>query len=52
MKRAIRVGLYDSKTKVLKFNTAQVTAEWKQDKTDVWTVSDKTVMNPIMFRTT
>lgn len=55
MKRAVRVGLYDSESKKLIYNTAQVHATWQQSAEDKWAFptssSDKlSALSPVLFR--
>jgi hypothetical protein len=51
VRRAVRVGLFDSVARTYIHNTAQVFAGWDQGKEDVWSFPSGGI-GPIMFRTT
>ena len=52
-KRAVRIGIFDTKRKEYFANAVQVEARWEQKAEDKWLFS-KTVssLNPVLFRST
>lgn len=52
MKRAVRIGIFNSETKDYIANAVQVEANWAASAEDKWTFSkEKFALNPVLFRT-
>ena len=53
MKRAVRIGIFDSKRKQYFANAVQIPATWSQKAEDKWEFSvGKNTLNPVLFRST
>lgn len=53
VKRAVRIGIFNSETKDYIANAVQVEANWAASAEDKWTFSkEKFSLNPVLFRST
>jgi len=53
VKRAVRIGIFDSKKKDFIANAIQVEANWQASSEDKWIFSKTPVsLNPVLFRST
>ena len=53
VKRAVRIGIFDSKKKTYISNAVQIEAKWEQKAEDKWNFTkSNTSLNPVLFRST